>query len=221
MDIPFLYRVPSHESVTRAGVEERIFFLSSSSADTLRSFFLQLLFAAVSFAPTLARSSSLCLSFFLFHLCLLLSISLSPPFSLLSERVDIFPQISQIVCRGVFSRLAWMCDAFLNSIPNIPRRLWRAMTPRGENARRVVPVKARSRPRRARAPIERSVSSPHSPPRPALLSLDRSRSPTPDPFALTSGDFPAPSFHFSYSPAVLRISSSSFTFFAAALSICS
>lgn len=193
------------------------FFLSSSSADTLRSFFLQLLFAAVSFAPTLARSSSLCLSFFLFHLCLFLSLSFPAFLAVIRARRYFSANFADSLPRR-FLPPRWMCDAFLNSIPNIPRRLWRAMTPRGENARRVVPVKARSRPRRARAPIEQRVSSPHSPP--SLLSLDRSRSPTPDPFALTSGDFPAPSFHFSYSRTVLRISSSS-TFFAAALSICS
>lgn len=55
-----------------------------------------------------------------------------------------------------FLVLRWMRDAFLNSIPNIPRRLGRARddSSRGECSRRVVPVKTRSRPRRAHAPIE-------------------------------------------------------------------
>lgn len=195
------------------------FFLSSSSADTLRSFFL-----ATSFRRRLFRSHarsllfSLSLILSLSSLSLSLYLSLSAFLAVIRARRYFSANFADSLPRR-FLPPRWMCDAFLNSIPNIPRRLWRAMTPRGENARRVVPVKARSRPRRARAPIEQNVSSLHS--RPLFsLSLDRSRSPTPDPFALTSGDFPASSFHFSYSRTVLRISSSS-TFFAAALSICS
>lgn len=122
-----------------------------------------------SLAPLLSvsLSFSLSLSFFLFHLCLFLSLSFSAFLAVIRARRYFSANFADSLPRR-FLPPRWMCDAFLNSIPNIPRRLWRAMTPRGENARRVVPVKARSRPRRARAPIEQSVSSPHSPP---LFSL--------------------------------------------------
>lgn len=150
--------------MTRAGVEERIFFYLH------RARIPRVLFSCNFFSPpslSLPRSLAPLLSFSF------ISVSFFAFLAVIRARRYFSANFADSLPRR-FLPPRWMCDAFLNSIPNIPRRLWRAMTPRGENARRVVPVKARSRPRRARAPIEQRVSSPRSRAPLFSLSLDRS-----------------------------------------------